>query len=52
MAAEPSSVEQAVSRALRDNLARLQSTAEELNQAVADMVAACASNRPTNALVW
>ncbi len=50
MAAEPSSVEQAVSRALRDNLARLQSTAEELHQAVADMVAACASSRPTNAL--
>src|SRR6266851_2566132 len=50
MAAEPSSVEQAVSRALRDNLTRLQSTAEELHQAVADMVAACASSRPTNAL--
>src|SRR5712691_10237583 len=50
MAAEPSSVEQAVSRALRDNLTRLQSTAEELHQALADMVAACASSRPTNAL--
>jgi len=43
-------VEQAVSRTLRDNLAKLQSTAEDLHQAVADLVAACASSRPTNAL--
>jgi hypothetical protein len=46
----PTGVEQAVSRALRDNLDRLQRTAEELHQAVADLVAACASSRPTNAL--
>ncbi len=44
------SVEQAVSRTLRDNLERLQRTAEELHQAVADLVAACASARPTNSL--
>ncbi len=50
MVAEPTSVEQAVSRALRDNLARLQQTANELHQAVADIVSACASSRPTNAL--
>jgi len=50
VASNPSTVEQAVSRALRDNLDRLQRTAEELHQAVADLVAACASSRPTNAL--
>jgi len=50
MPPESSGVEQAVSRALRDNLERLQRTAAELDQAVADLVAACASSRPTNAL--
>ncbi len=50
MPAEPSPLEQAVSRTLRDNLERLQRTAEELRTAVADLVAACASSRPTNAL--
>jgi len=45
-----SGVEQAVSRTLRDNLAKLQTTADELHQAVADLVAACASSRPTNSL--
>ena len=50
MAPDSSSVEQAVSRALRDNLDKLQRTTEELHQAVADLVAACASSRPTNAL--
>ena len=43
-------LEQAVSRALRDNLIPLQRTAEELQQAYADLVAACASSRPSNAL--
>jgi hypothetical protein len=50
MAADPNAVEQAVSRALRDNLGRIQRTAEELNQAISDMVSACASSRATNAL--
>jgi len=50
MAAEPSAVEQAVSRTLRDNLEKIQRTADELHQAVNDMVAACASSRPSNAL--
>lgn len=50
MVSEASNVEQAVSRALRDNLAKLQQTTEELNQAVADLVAACSSSKPTNAL--
>src|SRR5271170_5889854 len=43
-------LEEAVSRALRDNLAPLQRTADELHHAYADLVAACASSRPTNAL--
>src|SRR5215469_1155201 len=43
-------LEEAVSRALRDNLAPLQRTADDLHQAYADLVAACASTRPTNAL--
>ena len=43
-------LEQAVSRALRDNLAPLQRTADELHQAYADLVAACSSSRPSNAL--
>jgi hypothetical protein len=43
-------LEAAVSRALRDNLAPLQRTADELHQAYADLVAACSSSRPSNAL--
>jgi len=43
-------LEDAVSRALRDSLASLQRTAEELQEAFADLVAACASSRPANAL--
>ncbi len=43
-------LEEAVSRALRDNLAPLQRTADELQVAYADLVAACSSTRPSNAL--
>jgi hypothetical protein len=50
MPTEPSQLEHAVSRTLRDNLERLQRTTEELSTAVADLVAACGSSRPTNAL--
>ncbi len=53
MAHDPNSanaVDQAVARALRENLERIQRTSEELHQAVGDVVAACASSRPTNAL--
>lgn len=50
MANESSAIEQAVSRAIRDNLERIQRTTDELNQAVNDVVAACASSKPTNAL--
>jgi hypothetical protein len=53
MANDPNSanaVDLAVARALRENLERIQRTSDELHQAVGDVVAACASSRPTNAL--
>jgi hypothetical protein len=50
MAQETSVVEQAIVRALRDNLERIQRSADELHHAVSDVVSACASNKPTNAL--
>lgn len=43
-------VNKAVSRTLRETLNTLQRTAEELQQALSDLVAACGSTRPTNAL--
>ena len=43
-------LEEAVSRALRDNLAPLQRTADDLQHAYADLIAACSSSRPSNAL--
>jgi hypothetical protein len=46
----PNAVEQAVSRALRDNLERIQRMSDELHQAVADVIAACGSTKPVNAL--
>jgi hypothetical protein len=53
MAQDPNSgsaVDQAVSRALRESLERVQRTSNELQQAVSDVVAACSSSKPTNAL--
>jgi hypothetical protein len=50
MAADPNAVEQVISRTLRDNLEKIQRTVDELHQAVNDMVAACASSRPSNTL--
>lgn len=50
MPAEPSGVEQAVARTLRDNLDKIQRAADELHQAVNDLVAACGSSRASNAL--
>lgn len=50
MTRNSSEVEQAVSRTLRDSLAKLQQTSGELNQAVNDLVSACASARPSNSL--
>ncbi len=44
------SLEEALSRALRDNLAPLQRTANDLEQAFADFMAACSSAKPSNAL--
>ena len=43
-------LEEAVSRALRDNLGPLQRTADELQLAYADLIAACSSSKPSNAL--
>jgi hypothetical protein len=50
MAQEQTAMEQAISRAIRDNLERIQRTTDELNQAVSDVVSACASSKPTNAI--
>src|SRR5579863_4185032 len=50
MATDPNAVEQAVSRTLRDNLEKIQRTADEVHEAVNDMVSACASSRASNAL--
>jgi len=53
MSQEPNAAnaaEQVVSRALRDNLERIQRNSDELHQAIADVVAACSSAKPTNAL--
>jgi hypothetical protein len=50
MSPEPNAVEQAVARALRDNLAGIQRSGVELQQAINDVVAACSSSKPTNAL--
>jgi hypothetical protein len=50
MSPEPNAIEQAVARALRDNLEGILRTSDELQQAVNDVVAACSSSKPTNAL--
>ena len=50
MSNESNAVELAVARALRDSLERLQRNSDELHHAVNDVVAACGSNKPTNAL--
>jgi hypothetical protein len=47
---ESSALEQAVSRAVRDNLALIQHTTKELSQAIEDFVAACGSSRNANIL--
>ena len=50
MAQDTNPVEIAVSRALRENLERIQKTTDELHHAVNDVVAACSSNKATHAL--
>jgi len=47
---ESTALEQAVSRAVRDNLPLVQHTAKELGQAIEDFVAACGSTRNANML--
>jgi len=47
---DTSTVEQSVSRALRDNLPLVRHTANELSHAIEDLVSACASTRPGNTL--
>src|SRR5579863_10283754 len=42
--------EKAVSRTVRETLNTLQRTADDLNQALNDLVAACGSSRPSNSL--
>lgn len=49
-AKDASSIEQSVSRALRDNLPLVRHTANELSHAIEDLVSACASTRPGNTL--
>jgi hypothetical protein len=49
-AASSNPLEEAVARALRDNLAPLQRAVEELHHAYSDLTAACASARATNAI--
>jgi hypothetical protein len=44
------SLEEAVSRAVRDNLPPLKHSLEELQEAFADLVSACSSTRPINSL--
>jgi hypothetical protein len=46
----PNASDQAVTRALRENLDRVQHTSDELHQAIGDVVTACGSGRPANAL--
>jgi hypothetical protein len=48
--AEAGTVEQTVSRAVRDNLSAVTRLTEELNQALGDLSAACSSSKPSNAL--
>jgi hypothetical protein len=43
-------LDEAVSRAVRDNLVPLQRALDDLQQAYADLVSACSSARPTNTL--
>jgi hypothetical protein len=50
MPQEPTATEQAISRAVRENLENVQRATEELHHAVNDVIAACSSTKPANAL--
>ena len=43
-------IERAVARSLRDSLEKLQRNTDEVNQAIGDLVSACASAKPSNTL--
>jgi hypothetical protein len=50
MGTNTTEIERAVARTLRDSLEKLQRNADEVSQAVADLVSACSSARPSNSL--
>jgi len=50
MAPEPNVIDQAVARALRENLEPIQCISDQLQKAINDVVAACSSTRPANAI--
>jgi hypothetical protein len=50
MGRDATEIERAVSRSLRDSLEKLQRSTDEVNQAIGDLVSACSSARPSNAL--
>src|ERR1051325_11356296 len=50
MSTELNAIEQAGARALLTSLERRQPNSDELHHAVNDVVSACSSNKPTNAL--
>src|SRR4029079_7742430 len=50
MGSNTTEIERAVARTLRDSLQKLQHTSDEVRQAVNDLVSACSSARPGNAL--
>jgi hypothetical protein len=50
MSPESNFIEQAVARALRENLEPIQRTSDELHKAINDVVAACSSTKPANAI--
>src|SRR5579864_6317339 len=50
MTTDSGNMQQAVSKAVRSSLESLRRQSEELHQAIGDLVAACSSSRPSNAL--
>jgi hypothetical protein len=50
MTTDSANMQQAISKAVRSTLESLQRQSDELHQAIGDLVAACSSSRPSNAL--
>jgi hypothetical protein len=50
MSPEPNAIELAVARALRENLERIQQNGDELQKGINDVIAACSSSKPANAI--